>query len=141
MGEKRAVQVSHELWKQMMTRGYTSAGIRCVQGLPDGAQFVSAFHAFVSSQHRYPDLLFVFESSDWGEDPLDRTVSYGHERLPLMAAPVFQIAECRTCKQSEADPALISLGSAQASHLCLWLDKYFKPDFSCAKYQHRETND
>jgi len=67
MKERRAVQISHELWKQMMTQGYTTGGLRCVKGLPEGATLIDAW---IDDRRGPPDLVFVFESDNWADDVL-----------------------------------------------------------------------
>jgi hypothetical protein len=93
MMEKRAVRVSHELWKQIMTQGYESGGIKCTYGLPEDATLVEVF---VKEHGSLPDPVFVFESSSWADDlafsaPSAKSPRTG-EAFPVFG-PIFQAAE------------------------------------------------
>jgi len=103
--EKRAIQVSHQLWAQVMTEGYTSGGVRCIEGLPEDARFVTAFYREMAAMEGDPsqwsmvaDPVFVFESDRWSRSARGHTViaPWGEE-FPAYD-PVFRVAECRTCK-------------------------------------------
>jgi len=103
--EKRAIQVSHELWQQIMTKGQPSVSFKCLEGLPEDARFVlSFFKDYEISQDdpsqwaRGSDPVFVFESDNW-KHPVGsaRVQTPWGESFPYFDA-VFQTAECRTCK-------------------------------------------
>ena len=64
MGERRAVQVSHELWRQIFTQGYTSAGLQCIQGIPEDATLVATTN---TCEWPTPSPIFLFESDNWTE--------------------------------------------------------------------------
>jgi len=61
---KRAVQVSGELWQQICTVGWTGNRLECIEGLPEGVTFHSAFYipSVCLGTHI---LTFVFEHPDW----------------------------------------------------------------------------
>ena len=66
---KRAVQVSNQLWQEICTIGWRAGDrsiVECVEGLPEGAVFYSAYFKSNGEQplHR-PILVFVFEHPDW----------------------------------------------------------------------------
>jgi len=100
MREQRAVRVSHELWKQMMTLGYTIGGLRCIQGLPEDARLVRAFYKENPQASQWPDPVFVFDSADWGTEwaEIEPSIVTPEGYLLPVIAVVFQDAECRTCK-------------------------------------------
>jgi len=129
--EKRAVQVSHELWKQIMTEGYTAGGVKCIKGLPEDAELVSVIDYAAWPK---PDLLFVFESENWAGPPSDylQRVDYHTQEV------VFQTAECRTCKKFT--PGRFS-NMGQQSGLCSYLTVPTFQSFGCTAYEPRETND
>jgi len=102
--EKRAIQVSHELWAQMMTEGYTSGGIKCIEGLPEDARFVTAFYKQYVVAEDDPsqwasaaDPVFVFASEMWPHATEDYRITTPWGEMFLLFEPVFQAAECRTC--------------------------------------------
>jgi len=117
--EKRAVRVSHELWKQMFTEGYTSGGIRCVKGLPEDARLVGVK---LHDRPDGPDPIFLFESDQWAgpaqEYPFD-AVDGKHPGQEV----VFQTAECLTCKHW--DPSSHKL----TGECVLTRDDDYVPDF------------
>jgi hypothetical protein len=82
--ERRAVMVSHELWKQIMTQGYESGGITCVQGLPEDAELVGVFDKFNSTSAQLPDVAFVFKSGSWTTDTPSYTVKHRGVVYPVM---------------------------------------------------------
>jgi len=62
MSERRAVQVSHEMWRLICTEGNTIERVRCIQGIPDDATLVATFN---TCGYPTPDPVFVFESDKW----------------------------------------------------------------------------
>ena len=127
--ERRAVRVSHEFWKQMMTQGYTNVGIQCVRGLPEDAKLVEVW----VWECVEPDPVFVFESDSWG-GPAARDIQLGENVYPE-CIPVFRTAECRTCKSW-------SSGKGGGASWCWHLDIETGPSFGCAEYgpEPRETD-
>lgn len=154
MGELRAVRVSHELWKQIMTKGYTSGGWRCVKGLPEDAELVSVWIYDVVQ----PDPVFVFESDSW-EGPAERETGYGENVYPE-CLPKFRTAECRTCKWWRCEEVFEDMKQLSGWGRCykvVWPakndskaiaahwgigDERLKtaPDFSCTSYEYRESD-
>ena len=79
--ESRAIQVSHELWKEMMTQGYESSGLKCIKGLPRNAKLVFAFY------HRMtlvPDPVYVFESEAWDSPVPEYFIEHDGVKYPIM---------------------------------------------------------
>ena len=142
--ERRAVRVSHEFWKQMMTQGYTNVGIQCVRGLPEDAELVEVW----VWECVEPDPVFVFESDSWG-GPAARDIQLGENVYPE-CIPVFRTTECRTCKwwgeydvmcdwaeckQPKTPPnrEMVLAGSQGVSLKTM-------PIFGCTLYEPRETD-
>ena len=92
--ERRAVRVSHELWREILTQGYTSAGWRCIQGIPEDATIVATWN---TCGWPTPNPLFLFESDQW-DGPAEQWIveidgqKYHEQRV------IFQRVECRACK-------------------------------------------
>jgi len=122
--EQRAVRVSHELWKQIMTQGYTSGGWQCVKGLPEDAQLVKVW----IWEGVQPDPVFVFESDSW-EGPAEREIGYGENVYPE-CLPEFRTAECRTCRSwtRDGNPIL-------ESQWCNSLVEITDEGFGCVLYE------
>lgn len=143
--EKRAIQVSHGLWQQVMTQGYSSGGIKCLYGLPEDAKFVQAFYKQVGIVG--PDVIFVFESDSWGDivdwktstvKSLDRA-DVLNEVYPLIM-PVFQTAECQTCEWW-ADPGNTDAGMCVRGNTDRTLvtgQLLTSADFGCVQYEKRD---
>lgn len=79
---RRAVLMSFELWKDVLTKGWTAEYIECTKGLPESARLVGTYsrqrlqerEGFVIPQQ---DLVVLFESDEWN----DGAKGY-RERLP-----------------------------------------------------------
>jgi len=156
MGERRAVRVSYELWEQAVKQGYVTAGFRCIQGLPEDAALylVSVYDGLK------PDPVFVFESEKWSTPPREETIKIDRTTYPV-EQPVFQIAECRTCKHWQPsahkltgeciltrdddyvpvhkESAARAVASCDDAHPTSWLQT--GADFGCTQYEPRENND
>jgi hypothetical protein len=129
MSERRAVRVSFELWEQQVRQGYTTAGFRCIQGLPEDAALCGAW---LYGRYDKPDPVFMFESENWSTPPRDETLTFDGQVYPV-EVPVFRIAECRTCKwwlegEKLTDP-----------NLCEETGGYADADYGCVYYEPRET--
>ena len=133
--ELKAVRVSFELWKQMVTQGYTSGGIRCIQGLPDDALLVRAFYKNTPTRSQDPDPVFVFSSDKWGESVSTHSVVTPEGNLIPQVDVIFRTAECRTCKSWSPE-------MAGSTSWCWHLDIETGPSFGCAEYgpEPRETD-
>lgn len=146
--EKRAVQVSHELWKQIMTQGYTSGGVRCVEGLPEDARLVESFareeQFIIGDDGRVEmrsDPVFVFESDKWTTPTPERTVVNAvRETIPVFH-PVFRTAECRTCKHWDKIRKHLYKTEYEAECNKGVNDVPVPETFGCVEYEPRETDD
>lgn len=66
---KRAVQVSGALWQEMCTTGWrvgapSQDGLECIEGLPEGAAFHSAFYNPSPCLGTHL-LMLIFEHPNW----------------------------------------------------------------------------
>jgi len=72
------VKASLCLFNQMITTGYVTEHVRCIQGLPEGAELVNI------SFERHPDSLVMdFYHPDWsdcGDEPQEIAVEFSHTR-------------------------------------------------------------
>ena len=69
---RRAVQVSNELWQEMITTGWRFGDkriVECVEGLPEDAVFYD-----VEYRGGFEVLHFVFEHPDWPEVDSDANI-------------------------------------------------------------------
>ena len=73
---KRAVQVSNQLWQQILTVGWRAgdkAIVECIEGLPEDAVFYD-----VEYRGGFEVLHFVFEHPDWPEADSDANIPVMH---------------------------------------------------------------
>lgn len=145
--EKRAIQVSHELWQDIMTEGYTSVGIKCVEGLPEDARFVTAFLREALSEKdgdawiMRPDPVFIFESDQWARPARNYTIKLGGVEYPAYD-PVFQVAECRTCKWWDYEDGSAKVGHGFCQCPEIPSTTLMTPRlFGCTSYELRESDD
>ena len=160
MGEKRAVRVSHELWRQIMTQGRSISGLFvCYQGIPEDATL--AFATYAGPDER-PDPIFVFESDNWtGNVGEWRVVDRKGVEYPSVHEVLFVDAECRTCKNWDPSSHKLSgecrltrdddyvpvhkeslaraVSSGDGPHPVSWLQT--EAGFGCAQYEPKEPND
>ena len=126
MGERRAVQVSWQLWKQVMTEGYTSgAPLHCPKGIPPDARYVGSF---TRPYGDVCDLVLVFESDNWPSPPRDgpkASAPWGEE-IPGFDVTMEQ-GSCQTCQNwtegataMEADLCEETGGLAPPGYGCTW---------------------
>ena len=165
--EERAVRVSHELWKQLATQGYTGS-FQCLIGLPEDAEFVTAFYQTLHQSKEDPSCweyaanpVFVFASERWVQPAGEHTVCapWGEE-WPVFV-PTFQAAECRTCKwwgptahrltgeccltreddfvPVHKESAARGVASCDDPHPISWLQT--EAGFGCTQYEPREIDD
>lgn len=76
---KRAVQMSFELWSQMMTTGWQTDHIECIEGIPEDARLVDTFQTERAIQRGniyvpVHDLVCVFEHESWSDISHGRTI-------------------------------------------------------------------
>lgn len=124
--EKRAVQVSHELWRQIMTQGHTNLGFRCVEGIPENATLCALFER---GGWPRPDPVFIFESDNWDGPPSEWKVRVEGQEFPVHDV-VFQITECRTCRWWEREG--IADGYCECPHIDIHMTD---ADFGCTQYE------
>jgi len=130
MGELRAVRVSHELWKQIMTQDYTGI-FRCIKGLPEDARLVSVLWCETSPSG--PDPVFVFGSDNWQDDPGERVVEGFNQTWPEFV-PEFRTAECRTCKYLDESKTPID------PDWCHQIGMPVDLDFGCTFYNSEQVD-
>jgi hypothetical protein len=82
----------------MMTQGYASGGIECIEGLPEDARFVGAFYRdSLSPSAGMPDPVFVFESDAWQKDLAFEAYSIkapDGEVMPVMNVVFRTVEQC-----------------------------------------------
>ena len=39
-----SVPISHEIWQDMMTKGHVIERVECIEGLPEGAEYIHNFY-------------------------------------------------------------------------------------------------
>lgn len=67
---KRAIEISGELWQEWLTVGWSIGHpdkIECIEGLPEGAKFCSAYYENRNGLGEMPILVLIFERPEWPE--------------------------------------------------------------------------
>lgn len=85
---KRAVMMSFELWKEILTTGWRAEWIECIEGLPEDAQLVETFNRGILGIE-LPDLVMIFESPQWKENEEGFTVKAPSGEDILEITPVM----------------------------------------------------
>lgn len=67
---RRAVLMSFELWKEILTQGWKAEYIECTKGLPDDAEIIGTYNRQKLQQRAgliipRQDLVILFESQEW----------------------------------------------------------------------------
>ena len=136
--EERVVEISYELWKQMLTQGYTSGGYRCVEGLPQDAKLIEVFWK-ENGPGRLPSLCAAFLAEEWTGPDWQYTIQSPRtavEYKPFKPVLVDQDgARCDTCWYWQ-----ISSGTENRKR-CARLGIWLMDDFGCVKYKPRATDD
>ena len=138
--EERAVEISYELWKQMLTQGHTSGGYQCVHGLPQDARLIEVFWK-ENGPERLPSLCAAFLAEQW---PSEATATIQSPRTAAeygCFAPVLQETRCATCAAWSADRKWMHMGEYRAECAHGGCSKNTPASFGCVRYSERATDD
>ena len=130
MVERRAVQISYQLWMGWITHGSIIAMAQCVEGIPEGAHIFGMFsqdYQAVANGGIPADMVFVIEGENWPTPASEYTIGapWG-ETYPLFN-PVFKLTECRTCKHRHPENRT----------LCAKTGCQIGDTFGCHRYEPR----
>ena len=75
MARLAGVRITLELLHQWMTEGYQSDGFRCIEGLPEGAEFMHIANGDAASGYaKYGDAVMVFSHESFADVPLGGSI-------------------------------------------------------------------